>query len=110
MIVIFELINLSLIHNKIYEIRDQQVILDFDLAELYEMKLNHLQKAVKQNSKRFPTDFMFQLNKEEFETLRLQTAITKNGRCMPFAFTEHGVGMLSTIFKSEKAIEVTIAV
>jgi phage regulator Rha-like protein len=105
--------NLSIIENKIYEIKGQKVMLDFDLAELYETETKRLKEAVKRNANRFPADFMFELSKDEFETLRSQIASSKSRggtRYLPFAFTEQGVAMLSSILNSEKAIEVNIAI
>lgn len=104
---------LQVIKNKIYEIREQKVMLDFDLAELYAVPTKSLNLAVKRNLKRFPIDFMFQLTKAEWESLRFQIE-TSNGRggtrYMPYAFTEQGVAMLSGILSSKKAIEVNIAI
>lgn len=104
---------LEKIQTKIYEIRSQKVMLDFDLAELYETETKYLKRAVKSNIKRFPPDFMFQLNNPEWETLRcnFSTSNSRGGtRYLPFAFTEQGVAMLSGILNSEKAIEVNIAI
>jgi hypothetical protein len=103
---------LQLIQNKIYEIRGQKVMLDFDLAELYETKTKRLKEAVRRNRKRFPADFMFELTQNEFESLRTQFASSKRGgiRYQPFAFTEQGVAMLSTVLNSEKAIDINIAI
>ena len=88
-------------------------MLDFDLAEMYGVETKNLNLAVKRNLKRFPTDFMFQLSKSEWEILRLQIETSKGRggtRYLPFAFTEQGVAMLSGILNSEKAIEVNIAI
>lgn len=107
---------LSVIHNKIYEIQGQKVMLDFDLAELYEVETKVLNQAVKRNKDRFPKDFMFKLTKEEWEFLRSQiVTLEKEGRgkypkYLPFAFTEHGVTMLASILRSEKAIKMNIAI
>lgn len=103
---------LQVIQNKIYEIRGQKVMLDFDLAELYETETKRLKEAVRRNIDRFPYDFMFELNKEEFETLRTQIATSKRGgtRYAPFAFTEQGVAMLASVLNSAKAIEVNIQI
>ncbi len=81
---------LQLIQNKIYEIRGQRVMLDFDLAEMYETETKRLKEAVRRNIDRFPDDFMFKLSAEEFENLRTQFATSNRGgtRYMPFAFTE----------------------
>lgn len=104
---------LQVIQNKIYEIRGQKVMLDFDLAELYGSETKRLKEAVRRNLKRFPGDFMFELTKEEFESLRSQIASSnKRGgtRYMPFAFTEQGVAMLSSVLNSEAAIEINISI
>ena len=88
-------------------------MLDFDLAELYGNETKRLKEAVKRNLKRFPSDFMFELTKEEFESLRTQIATSnKRGgtRYMPFAFTEQGVAMLSSVLNSEAAIEINISI
>ena len=102
---------LQLIQSKIYEIRGQKVMLDFDLAEMYGTETKVLKQAVKRNMKRFPSDFMFELTKEEFERLRSHfvTSNRRGGtRYMPFAFTEPGVAMLSSVLNSEVAIEINI--
>ena len=102
---------LQVIQNKIYEIRGQRVMLDFDLAELYGTETRVLKQSVKRNIKRFPADFMFELTKEEFGSLRSQFVISnKRGgtRYMPFAFTEQGVAMLSSVLNNETAIEINI--
>jgi phage regulator Rha-like protein len=90
-------------------------MLDSDLAELYGVEIRVLNQAVKRNIKRFPSDFMFQLNEEESESLRSQFVTLKKGRgqhrkYLPYAFTEQGVAMLSSVLKSEKAIEVNILI
>ncbi len=103
--------NLQLIQSKIYEIRGQKVMLDRDLAELYGIETKVLKQAVKRNLKRFPSDFMFELTQDEFECLRSQfvTSNARGGtRYMPFAFTEQGVAMLSSVLNSEVAIEINI--
>ena len=104
--------SLQIIHKKIFEVREQKVMLDFDLAELYQTETKYLKRAVRQNMKKFPVDFMFELTKSEFETLRCNFSTSKRGgtRYMPFAFTEHGVTMLSSILKSPKARKMNIAV
>ena len=107
--------NLQLIQSKIYEIRGQKVMLDRDLAELYQVTTGNLNKAVKRNLKRFPPDFMFQLTVEEWEALRFQIGILKNGRgehtkYLPYAFTEQGLAMLSGILNSDIAINVNISI
>ena len=105
----------ELVMNKIYMIRGQKVMLDKDLAELYGVTTGNLNLAVKRNKKRFPADFIFQLTKEEFETLILQNAISKSKgsggtRKLPFAFTEQGVSMLSGVLNSGIAIQVHIQI
>lgn len=105
---------LQRIQNKIYDVRGQKIMLDFDLATLYEVQTKNLNLAVKRNLKRFPQDFMFQLSKEEWEVLRLQIETSKKGRggtrYLPYAFTEQGLAMLSGILNSDKAIEVNIMI
>lgn len=103
---------LQLVQNKIYEIRGQRVMLDFDLAEMYETETKRLKEAVRRNIDRFPDDFMFQISKDEYQNLRTQFATSNRGgtRYMPFAFTEQGVAMLSSVLNSKKAIQVNIAV
>ena len=106
--------NLQLIQSKIYEIRGQKVMLDRDLAELYQVTTGNLNKAVQRNIKRFPPDFMFQLTKEEFDELKanliFQNGISNWGgtRKLPYAFTEQGLAMLSGILSSDTAIQVNI--
>ncbi|MEI6696968.1 MAG: ORF6N domain-containing protein [Bacteroidota bacterium] len=105
--------DLQLIQNKIYEIRGCKVMLDFDLAEMYEIETKYLKRSVRANSKRFPSDFMFELSKKEFEVLRcnFSTSNKRGGsRYLPFAFTEQGVAMLSAVLNSEKAIDINIAI
>jgi phage regulator Rha-like protein len=103
---------LQIIQNKIYEIRGQRVMLDFDIAELYEVETRILNQAVKRNIKRFPTDFMFQLTNKEFDNLMSQIVISSWGgtRKLPYAFTEHGITMLASVLRSEKAIEINIQI
>ncbi len=117
------------IQNRIYEIRGERVMLDRDLADLYGAETKFLNLAVKRNIKRFPKDFMFQLTKEEFDSirlqvetldihdssLRLQNATLKKGRgqhskYMPYVFTEQGVAMLSGILTTDRAIQMNIAI
>jgi hypothetical protein len=101
-----------------FKIRDEEaahkVMLDIDLAELYHVETGRLNEQVKRNADRFPEDFMFQLANEEWESLRSQFAISKKGRggrrYAPFAFTEHGVLMLSSVLNSERAIQVNIQI
>ena len=108
--------DLQLIQSKIYEIRGVRVMLDRDLAELYQVTTGNLNKAVKRNIRRFPSDFMFQLTKEEFEGLKnnliFQNGISRWGgtRKLPYAFTEQGLAMLSGILNSEIAIDVNISI
>ena len=105
---------LQLIQSKIYEVRGQKVMLDRDLAELYNVTTSNLNKAVKRNIRRFPDDFMFQLTKAEFDELKtnliFQNGISNWGgtRKLPYAFTEQGPAMLSGISNSDTAIQVNI--
>jgi hypothetical protein len=105
---------LQLIQSKIYEIRGQRVLLDFDLAELYEVETRVLNQAVKRNIGRFPADFMFRLTPIEWETMLSQIVMTYPAKrpkvSPPFAFTEQGLAMLSGVLNSTKAIEVNIAI
>lgn len=117
------------IQNRIYEIRGERVMLDFDLADLYEVETRILNQAVKRNIKRFPKDFMFQLTTEEWNDLRSQIVILNNdnnylrsqnatlktgrgqhSKYLPYAFTEQGVAMLSGVLNSDKAINMNIAI
>ena len=100
------------IESKIYLIRGQKVMLDRDLAELYGVKTKVLIQAVKRNINRFPLDFMFQMRKEEFNVLRSQFVTSSWGgrRYLPYAFTEQGIAMLSSVLNSERAIQVNIAI
>ena len=94
-------------------IRGQKVILDRDLAELYGVTTGNLNKAVSRNLDRFPPDFMFQLRQEEYETLRFQFGILARGRhskYRPYAFTEQGVAMLSSVLRSKRAVQVNIEI
>ena len=104
----------ELISNKIYFIRNQKVMIDRDLAALYGIETRVLKQAVKRNISRFPEDFMFELNKSEFENWRSQF-VTSNSekmslRYLPMVFTEHGVLMLSSVLNSDKAIQTNIQV
>jgi len=104
---------LAQIKNMIYEIRGQKVMLDSDLAILYDVPTHRLNEAVKRNVKRFPPDFMFQLTEDEWGSFLIsQIAISKDNRggrrFAPFVFTEQGISMLSTVLNSERAIEVNI--
>ena len=112
------------IQSRIYTIRGERVMLDFDLASLYEVETKVLNQAVKRNIMRFPEDFMFQLTSKEWEGIQSQIVVTNNPnlksqivtsswggtRKMPYAFTEQGVAMLSGVLKSEKAINMNIAI
>ena len=100
------------IQTRIYRVRGQQVMVDADLADLYGVKVKALNQAVHRNLKRFPPDFMFQLSSVEFERMRSQivTACKRNIRYRPLAFTEHGIAMLSSVLRSERAIQVNIAI
>lgn len=103
------------IATKILFLRGEKVLLDADLALLYGVETKRLKEAVKRNIDRFPEDFMFELSKEEWESLRSQFATLKGGRGQhskypPFAFTEQGVAMLSGIFNSPRAVETNIAI
>lgn len=100
------------IKNLIYTIRGHRVILDSDLAMLYEVETKALNQAVKRNIKRFPSNFMFQLTKDEWQSLRSQIVTFKNDirKYAPYAFTEQGVAMLSSILRSEKAIQINIQI
>jgi hypothetical protein len=104
----------EIVMNKIYVIRNQKVMLDRDLAELYGVETKRLKEAVKRNLGRFPEDFMFELSEIEFESLRSQIATSKIGRggtrFAPMVFTEQGVAMLSSVLNSEKAISVNIQI
>ena len=103
---------LEIIKNKIHEIRGYKVILDFDLAELYQTETKVLKQAVRRNINRFPSDFMFELTNKEFQSLRSQIVTSNRGglRYMPFAFTEQGVAMLSSVLNSDKAIDINISI
>ncbi|MBP6424667.1 MAG: ORF6N domain-containing protein [Flavobacterium sp.] len=105
----------QIITQKIIEIRGHKVLLDFDLAELYTTETRILKQAVRRNSSRFPEDFMFELTEEEWISLRSQIVTLKTGRgqhskYLPFAFTEQGVAMLSSVLNNERAIEINIAI
>lgn len=103
---------IEVIQNKIFEIRGCKVMLDFDLALMYDIENKRLKEAVRRNINRFPIDFMFELTEVEFNSLRTQIASSNRGglRYMPFAFTEQGIAMLSSVLNSEKAIEVNISI
>ena len=103
---------IEVIQNKIYEIRSYKVMLDFDLADLYEVENKRLKASVRRNINRFPEDFMFELTEIEFANLRTKISSSSYGgnRYMPFAFTEQGIAMLSSVLKSDKAIEINISI
>ncbi len=109
-----DIIPLERIEKHIYLIRNQKVMLDFHLAELYGAETKILNKAVARNLDRFPEDFMFQLNKSEWDSLRFQIGTSKKGRggrrFLPYAFTEQGVAMLSSVLRSKRAVEVNIQI
>ena len=102
------------IKNLIYEIRGHKVMLDSDLADLYEVPTKRLNEAVKRHASRFPKNFMFQLTDDEAELLRSQIATSKTGRggrrTLPYVFTEQGVAMLSSVLNSERAIQINIQI
>jgi hypothetical protein len=101
------------IESKIYLIRNMKVMLDRDLAELYGVKAIRLREQVKRNKKRFPPDFMFQLDREEVELMVSQNAIPSIkhlGGYLPYAFTEHGIAMLSSVLNTHRAIDVSIII
>lgn len=105
---------LSVIQQKIYEVRGHKVMLDFDLAALYQTETRVLKQAVKRNLERFPKNFMFQLTKKEWKELITVCEdlprTVKFSPALPFAFTEHGVTMLASVLKSKKAIKMNIAI
>jgi hypothetical protein len=102
----------EVVMNKIYLIRNCKVMLDDDLAELYQVETRRLNEQVKRNADRFPEDFMFQLTDSEWENLKSQNATSSWGgrRKIPYAFTEHGVLMLSSVLNSDRAIQVNIQI
>jgi hypothetical protein len=102
----------EVISNKIYFIRNQKVMLDRDLAPLYEVETKRINEQIKRNSARFPENFMFQLNEVEYENLKSQNATSSWGgsRKLPFAFTEHGVLQLANVLKSERATQMSIKI
>ena len=109
-----DLIPIERIESKILLIRGKKVLLDRDLAELYGVETRRLIEQVKRNITRFPSDFMFQLTKEEFGNWRSQIAMSNSDRIglrrPPYAFTEHGIAMLSSVLKSERAVQMNIAI
>ena len=105
----------EMIERRIFLIRRQKVMLDSDLAELYQVSTGRLNERVRRNIKRFPEDFMFQLTRQESDSLRSQIATLKTARgqhrkYLPLAFTEQGVAMLSSVLRSERAVQVNIAI
>ena len=103
----------EIIINKIYVIRGQKVMLDRDLAELYDVETKQLKRQVRRNIERFPISFMFELTKEENEELRSQIGTLKQGahfKYPPFVFTEHGILMLSSVLNSQKAIQMSVQI
>jgi hypothetical protein len=109
-----ELLSSQSIENRIFEVRGHRVMLDSHLAELYGVTTGNLNKAVARNAQRFPSDFMFQLNKEELADLKFQNGISSTGhggrRYLPRAFTQEGIAMLSGVLRSPRAIQVNIAI
>ncbi len=109
-----DIIPVELIENKIYNLRGQRVMLDSDLAKLYDVSTKILNKAVKRNIERFPEDFMFQVTDNEWEVLRFQFGTSKvshgGRRYNPYVFTEYGVLMLSNVLVSQKAMSVSIQI
>ena len=107
----------SKISQRIHDIRGQKVILDFDLADLYEVGTKVLNQAIKRNLTRFPMDFMFRLTMDEWEAMRSQfvtawqgSILKRNSTQPPYAFTEHGVTMMASVLRSEKAVQMNIAI
>ena len=105
--------SLEPIKRKIYEIRGRRVMLDSDLAEMYKVETKNLKRAVRTNINRFPPDFMFELTKDEYDSLRCKNFTLKNGRgqhskYLPFAFTREGIAMLSGLLRSEIAVQANI--
>ena len=102
------------IESRIYRMRKQNVMIDADLAMLYQVETKTLNRAVQRNINRFPEDFMFQLTKEEFESLRYQNGPSKEGRggrrYLPYVFAEQGIAMLSSVLNSDRAIQVNIQI
>ena len=107
---------IQVIQNKIFEIRGHKVMLDYDLADLYEVETKRLKEAVRRNIDRFPIDFMFELTRDEYNSLWSQIASLENqgrgkhSKYNPFAFTQEGVAMLSSVLRSKKAIQVNISI
>jgi hypothetical protein len=107
------LVPVERVERQILIIRDQKVMLDADLAELYRVETKDLNRAVQRNRDRFPADFMFQLTKDEFENLKYQTGTSSSyggRRYLPYAFTEQGVAMLSSVLRSKRAVQVNVEI
>ncbi|MDR2885480.1 MAG: ORF6N domain-containing protein [Rikenellaceae bacterium] len=104
--------DLQVIQQRIFDIRGMRVMLDFHLAELYDIETRVLKQAVKRNLNRFPEDFMIELTQREWDNLRSQIVISSWGgsRYLPFAFTEQGVAMLSSVLRSDRAVEMNISI
>jgi len=106
--------DVQIIQNKIYEIRGQRVMLDFDLAELYQVSTSALNQAVKRNMERFPEEFMFRISETEWGNMSSQFVTTSRAKrpktSLPYAFTEQGVAMLSAVLRSKPAIQVSISI
>ena len=104
----------ALIGQKIFFVRGTRVMLDADLAQLYGVATKNLNKAVKRNASRFPSDFMFQLSSKDLDSLRFQFGTSKPGpggrRFAPYAFTEQGIAMLSSVLRSSRAVQVNVAI
>jgi phage regulator Rha-like protein len=101
------------INKLIYSVRDERVMFDRDLAALYEVETKNLNRAIKRNRERFPSDFMFQVSREEWEILKCQFGTSRWGgdrRALPHAFTEHGIAMLSSVLSSRRAVMVNIEI
>lgn len=107
-----ELTKTERIENRIYTIRGQKVMLDFDIAQLYEVETKNFNKAVKRNIEKFPADFMFQLTQSEFSDLKFQNGTSSWGgrRKLPYAFTEHGVLMTANVLNSQRANIVSVQI
>jgi aspartate/tyrosine/aromatic aminotransferase len=108
-------VELEIIKNSIHEIRGKKVMLDMDLAKLYEVETRVLKQAVRRNRERFPEDFMFELTKDEWNIIRSQLVMFKNGqgkfpKYLPFVFTEQGVAMLSAVLNSEYAVRISVEI
>jgi len=109
-----DLVPVEVIDRRIYLIRAQKVMIDSDLAELYQVPTKSLNLAVRRNTVRFPEDFMFRLSQDEADSLRFQTETSKTGRggrrYLPYVFTEQGIAMLSSVLNSDRAVLVNIAI